>query len=196
MNDNLSITASDHDNTASADIDPRATVMDPRDLPADHPDARIANDRVHGLYVRRGVEGVQNGEAPPLPSAEYIAAQSPEIIVKQVEDRVTKLEQQLAASVGFDPVSGEPVPLVKGRARENAERELAQLKHSTLPFARIQAAEVARAKAALPTQANKLQAEKDKRERINARALEIAEETLAKQEAERIIAARRTQSMG
>lgn len=192
MNDNLSITASDHDNTASAGIDPRAFVMDPRDLPADHPDANLARD----LYVRQGVEGVQNGEAPPLPSAEYIAAQSPEIIVKQVEDRVTKLEQQLATSVGFDPVSGEPVPLLKGRARENAERELAQLKHSTLPFARIQAAEVARAKAALPTTADKLQAEQDKRDRIAARALELADEAEAKAQAGRILASRRTQQMG
>lgn len=195
MNDNLNIAASDtgRDNTHSADIESGNTFkMEPRDLPAGHPDAHLARD----LYVREGVTGSQTGEAPPPPSDDYIAGQSPEIIVKQVEDRIAKLEQQLAANVGFDPVSGDPVPLLKGRARENAERELAQLKHSTLPFARIQAAEVARAKAALPTQAERLQAEKDKRERIKARALEIAEETLAKQEAERILAARRVQSMG
>lgn len=199
MSDPLNITATDHDhnNTHSGDIESgRAFQMDPRDFPADHPDASIANNRTHGLYVRHGVTGVQNGEAPPPPSDEYLAGQSPEIIVKQVEMRVAKLEQQLAENVGFDPVSGDPVPLVKGRARENAVRELAQLKHSTLPFARIQAAEIARAKAALPTQADKLQAEKDKRDRISARALEIADERAAEQEAERILAARRTQSMG
>lgn len=183
----------DTHNTDSGDIESgRAFVMEPRDLPADHPDANLARS----LYVRQGVTGAQVGEAAPPPSDEYLAAQSPELIVREVEGRVAKLEQQLAENVGFDPVSGEPVPLVKGRARENAERELAQLKHSTLPFARLQAAEVARAKASLPTQADKLQAEADKRERINARALEIAEETLAKQEAERIVASRRTQSMG
>lgn len=195
MTDTLSIAASDHsrDNTHSADVESgRAFVMEPRDLPADHPSANLARD----LYVRQGVEGSQNGDAPPPADPEYIAAQSPEIIVKQVELRVSKLEEQLAATVGFDPVSGEPVPLVKGRQRENAERELAQLKHSTLPFARIQAAEVARAKAALPTQADKLQAEADKRDRIAARALELADEAEAKAQAERILAARRTQSMG
>lgn len=199
MSDPLSITATDHDhnNTHSGDIESgRAFQMDPRDFPADHPSANIANDRTHGLYVRHGVTGVQNGEAPPPPSDEYLAGQSPEIIVKQVEDRVAKLEQQLATNTGFNPADGSPVPLLRGRARENAERELAQLKHSTLPFARIQAAEIARAKAALPTQADKLQAEKDKRDRISARALEIADERAAEQEAERILAARRTQSMG
>lgn len=186
-----------NDNTHSGDIESsNAFQMIPRDLPADHPDARIAHDRVHGLYVREGVTGSQTGEAAPPPSDDYLAAQSPEMIVKQVEDRVSKLEQQLAASVGFDPVSGEPVPLVKGRARENVIRELAQLKHSTLPFARIQAADVARAKAALPTQADKLQAQADKEARINARALELADEEEAKVRAERIKAQRRAQSMG
>jgi len=181
------------DNTNSGDIERGNTfTMEPRDLPTDHPDADLAR----GLYVREGVHGFQNGDAPPPADAEYIAAQSPEIIVQQVELRVARLEKQLSETVGFDPVSGEPVPLLKGRARENADRELAQLKLSTLPFARIQAAEVARAKAALPTQADKLQAEADKRDRINARALELADEAEAKAQAERILAARRTQSMG
>lgn len=185
------------DNTTSGDIERGNTFkMEPRDLPADHPDANIANDRANGLHVREGVHGFQNGDAPPPADAEYIAAQSPEIIVQQVELRVAKLERQLAETVGFDPVSGEPVPLLKGRARENADRELAQLKLSTLPFARIQAAEVARAKAALPTNTDKLQAEADKRDRIAARALELADEAEAKAQAERILAARRTQSMG
>ena len=180
-------------NTHSGDIDSgKAFILDPRELPEGHPDAALAAD----LYTRRGVEGVVNGEAAPPPSADYIASQSPALIVAEVEGRVSKLEQQLQETVGFDPVSGEPVPLVRGRQRENVERELAQLKHSTLPFARIQAAEVARAKAALPTTADKLQAEADKRDRVHARALEIAEETLAKEQAERIIAQRRTQSMG
>lgn len=170
----------------------RSVVMDPRDLPADHPDANLARD----LYVRQGVESVQHGDAPPPPSAEYLATQSPEIIVRQVEDRVAKLEQQLAATGGFDPVTGAPVPLVKGRARDNATLELAQLKHSTLPFARIQAAEIARAKAALPTQADKLRDEVAKRDRIQARALEIADEAAAQELAERLKAQRRVQSMG
>lgn len=183
----------DTHNTHNGDVESgRAFVMEPRDLPAGHPDANLARD----LYVRQGCEGVVNGEAAPAPSNEYLAAQSPELIVKQVESRVAKLEQQLAENVGFDPVSGEPVPLVKGRARENVERELAQLKHSTLPFARIQAAEVARAKASLPTQADKLQAEADHKDRVRARAEELALEAEAKEMAERIRKAARSQSFG
>jgi len=180
-------------NTQSGDIESgRAFVMEPRDLPEGHPDANLARD----LYVRQGVESVVNGDAPPPADPEYIAAQSPAMIVAQVESRVAKLEQQLRETVGFDPVSGEPVPLVKGRARENAERELAQLKHSTLPFARIQAAEIARAKAALPTTGDKLQAEADHRERVRARAEELALEAEAKEMAERIRKAARAQSLG
>ena len=193
MNDNLTIADSDAGNVHHADIESgRAFVMEPRDLPAGHPDAALARD----LYVRQGVEGIQHGEAAPPPDAEYIAAQDPVMIVRQVEMRVAKLEQQLAENVGFDPVSGEPVPLVKGRARENAVRELTQLQHSTLPYARIQAAEIARAKAALPTQADKLRAEGERRERINARALELADEAEAKAIAERLRAAARSQTMG
>ncbi|HJR10109.1 MAG TPA: hypothetical protein VJ823_01705 [Rhodanobacteraceae bacterium] len=185
------------DNTTSGNIERGNTfTMEPRDLPADHPDANIANDRANGLHVREGVHGFQNGDASPPADAEYIAAQSPEIIVQQVELRVAKLERQLAETVGFDPVSGEPVPLLKGRARENADRELAQLKLSTLPFARIQAAEVARAKAALPTQADKLQAEADAAAAKHKRALERADELEAEEEAQRILTARRRQTMG
>lgn len=193
MSDNLSIAASERENTASGNIESGNTfTMNPRELPPDHPDAHLARD----LYVREGVTGSQSGDAPPPADPEYIAAQSPEMIVRQVEDRVAKLEQQLASNVGFDSVSGEPVPLLKGRARENADRELAQLKHSTLPFARIQAAEVARAKAALPTQTDKLQAEQDHRDRVRERAEELALEAEAKELAERIRKAARSQAMG
>jgi len=113
-----------------------------------------------------------------------------------VEGRIAKLEQQLATNTGFDPVSGAPVPLVKGRARENAERELAVLRHTSLPYTKMRAAEIAAAKAALPTTADKLQAQADKEARINARALELADEEEAKVRAERIKAQRRAQSMG
>lgn len=199
MSDNLTIAASDHDrdNTHSGDIESgRAFQMDPRDLPADHPSASIANDRTGGLYVRQGVTSEQHGDAPPPADPEYIASQSPALIVAQVESRIAKLEQQLATNTGFHPTTGEPIPLVAGRARENAVRELAQLKHSTLPFARIQAAEIARAKAALPTQADKLQAEKDHRDRVQARAEELALEAEAEELAARIRKAARLQSMG
>jgi hypothetical protein len=163
-------------------------------------DPVTANDtegRDLGIYKRRGVEGVMVGEAEPPPSPEYLAAQSPELIVKEITDRIERHERRLSETTGrFDPTTGEAIPVVQGKARESVERELATLRYSSLPFAKAQAAEIAAAKAALPSQTDRLQAEADKRDRINARALEIAEETLAKQEAERIIASRRTQSMG
>ena len=194
MTDNtLSIADSDAGRVHNANIESgRSFQMDPRDLPADHPDANLARD----LYVRQGVEGLQNGDAPPPADAEYIAAQDPVMIVRQVEMRVEKLTQQLAENVGFDSVTGDPVPLLKGRVRENAVRELAQLQHSTLPFARIQAAEVARAKAALPTQAERLQAEADAAAAKRKAALARADELEAEEEAKRILAARRRQTMG
>lgn len=163
-------------------------------------DPVTANDtagRDLGIYKRRGVEGVMVGESEPPPSPEYLAAQSPELIVKEITDRIERNERRLSETTGsFDPNTGQAVPVVQGKAREALERELATLRYSSLPYAKARAGEIAAAKATLPTQAERLQAEADKRERINARALEIAEETLAKEQAERIITQRRAQSMG
>lgn len=174
------------------EADKGAMVFDPASIDPAHPGAIHNAD----LYVRHGVEGRAIGEQAPGPSDEMLAAESPAIMVSQVERRIAVLERQLAETTGFNPADGTPLPLVAGRARENMDRELATLRHTTLPYTKMRAAEIAAAKASLPTAADKLQAEADKRDRINARALELADEAEAKEQAERIKAQRRTQTMG
>jgi hypothetical protein len=163
-------------------------------------DPVTANDtegRDLGIYKRRGVEGVMVGEAEPPPSPEYLAAQSPELIVKEITDRIERHERRLSETTGrFDPTTGEAIPVVQGKAREAVERELATLRYSSLPFAKAQAAEIAAAQAALPSQADKLQAEGERMERVRARAEELALEAEAKEMAERIRKAARAQSAG
>lgn len=167
-----------------------AMIFDPLDVPEGTP---------HGaeLYKRRGVETQVIGEAAPPPNDEYIRAQSPELMVKEVTNRIARYERQLAESTGaFDPATGQPVPVLQGPRRNAMERELHTLRYSTLPYTQIQAAEIAKAQAALPTQADKLQAEAAKRDRIQSRALELAEEAEAKALAERLRKAARAQSAG
>jgi len=178
-------------NEHTAEIERGATILDPASIDPAHPGAVHNAD----LYVMRGIESSTNGEAPGMDD-EALAATSPAIMVAEVEGRIAKLEQQLRETVGFDPVSGEPVPLVRGRARENAERELAVLRHTSLPYTKMRAAEIEAAKAALPTTADKLQAEQDHRERVRARAEELALEAEAKEMSERIRKAARAQSLG
>lgn len=180
----------EHD-TSNADIPNNAMILDPATIDPAHPGAVHNAD----LYVRRGVEGVVNGDPAPGMNDEALATTSPALMVAEVEGRIAQLEKQLATNTGFHPVTGEPVPLVQGRARENAERELATLRHTTLPYTKMRAAEIAEAKAALPTTADKLQAEKDHKERVRARAEELALEAEAKEMAERIRKAARTQSL-
>lgn len=181
------------DNTHSGDIDAgRVLVLDPATIDPEHPGAAHNAD----LYVRRGIEVTVNGQPAPSMDDEALAATSPAIMVAEVEGRIAQLQKQLAANTGFNPATGEPVPLVQGRARENAERELAVLTHTTLPYTKMRAAEIEAAKAAMPTTAEKLQAEKDHNERVRARAEELALEAEATEMAERIRKAARAQSFG
>lgn len=166
---------------------PEPIILDAAELPADHP-ADFATRQA--IYTRRGVES-QISSASPAATDDWVSTQSPENMVKEVTSVIAAKEARLAATTGgFDPKTGEPAFLVTGRARESLEREIQQLTHTTLPYTKAQAAQIAARQAALPTQADRLQAEGDRRERIGARALEIAEEAEAKQQAERILANR------
>lgn len=177
--------------TASADLDDgRTFILDPAAIDPAHPGA-IHNAE---LYVRRGVEGRIVGEAAPGPDDVTLAAESPAIMVAEVERRIAHLERDLAEVAGYDQGSGQAFGKLTGKARENAERTLAVLKHTTLPYTKMKAAEIAAAQASIPTQADQLRAEGERRERINARALELADEAEAKAIAERLRAQRRTQS--
>lgn len=181
----------EHD-TSNADVPSGAMYLDPATIDPEHPGAIYNRD----LYVMRGVDGIASGEQAPGMDDAALAAASPELMVAEVEGRIAQLERQLAATDGFDPISGNPVPVVQGTARVNAERELAVLKHSTLPYTKMRGAEIAAAKATLPTTADKLQAEADHKERVRARAEELALEAEAKELAERLRASKRAQSMG
>lgn len=175
----------------TAAIEAGRTVLDPARIDPAHPGAIHNAD----LYVMRGVESSTNGEAPG-PDDETLAAESPEIMIAEVQKQIDRLERDLAEIVRHDPATGAPIGKLDGRSRANAERTLAVLKHTTLPYTKMRAAEIAAAKATLPTQADQLQAEKDHHDRVQARAEELALEAEAKELAERLRAARRTQSMG
>lgn len=191
--DNLAINGNDTTNVHSGDIDTgRAFYLDPAAVDPAHPGA-IHNGE---LYVRRGAEGVVRGEPSPGADDETLAAESPAVMVAEVEKQIARLERDLAEVAGYDPATGQPIGKLTGRARANAERTLAVMQHTTLPYTRIRAAEIEAAKATLPTQADKLAAEGARMERIKARALELAEEAEAEAMAERLRAAKRPQSVG
>lgn len=168
-----------------------ATYLDPASIDPAHPGA------VHNaeLYVMRGIESSTNGEAPGMDD-EALAAESPAIMVAEVEKQITRLERELAEVASYDAATGQPIGKLTGRARDNAERQLAVLRHTTLPYTKMRAAEIAAAKANLPTTGDKLQAEADHKDRVRARAEELALEAEAKEMAERIRKAARSQSFG
>jgi len=176
--------SNEHDNSAN--------MLDPASIDPAHPGA------VHNaeLYVRRGVEGIANGEQAPSMNDEALAAESPTIMVAEVEKQIARLERELAEVASYDAGTGQPIGKLTGRARDNAERTLFVLRNTTLPYTKMRAAEIAAAKAALPTTGDKLQAEADHRERVRARAEELALEAEAKEMAERIRKAARSQSFG
>lgn len=164
-----------------------ALILKPVELPADHPADSATRQ---ALYARRDVE-VEVRSAGPDASDDWVSAQNPEEMVKEVTRAIAAKEARLAATTGgFDPKTGEPMFLVTGRAREALEREIAVLTHSSLPYTKKQAAEIAAKQAALPTAEDRLRAEGAKRARIGARALEIAEEREAEAQAARILASR------
>lgn len=176
----------------TAEIERGATILDPASIDPAHPGAVHNAD----LYVMRGVEGVANGEQAPGPDDQTLAAESPAIMVAEVEKQIERLERDLAEVAGYDAGTGQPIGKLIGRARDNAERTLAVLRHTTLPYTKMRAAEIAAAKTSIPTTGDKLQAEADHRERVRARAEELALEAEAKEMAERIRKAARSQSFG
>lgn len=113
-------------------------------------------------------------------------------VVQQVERRITQIERRLEAADGFEPTTGRPAFHVPEGSdlRKKLEIELHFLRSQTLPLARQQAAEIAAAKAALPTPEERAAAEFERAARIEARARELVEELEAKQKAERLLAER------
>lgn len=177
---------------AAAAFEAGRMVLDPARIDPAHPGAVHNAD----LHVVRGVEGIANGEQAPGPDDETLAAEAPAVMVAEVEKQIARLERELAEVASYDAATGQPIGKLTGRARDNMERQLAVLRHTTLPYTKMRAAEIEAAKASLPTQADKLQAEAAKRERVRERAEELALEAEAKEMAERIRKAARSQSFG
>lgn len=125
--------------------------------------------------------------------AQRLANTCPVDMVNQVVRRIEQIEQRLADVASRDRVTGEPVYRVPegGSARRALEIELHQLKTNTLPMTRQRAAEVAAAKATLPTADDLAIVQIERRERIASRALELVEELEAKEQAERLLAERK-----
>lgn len=165
-----------------------ALVFDPAELSADS--AADGTTRAE-LYTRQGVHSVEHSSGP-APDTDWVSKQNPEDIVRQVTSKIGKLQSRLDTQAGgFHESTGQPKMLLEGRERVNAERELASLTHTSLPFAKATAADIARQQAALPSADDRLIAEGERKARIEARGLSIAEEREAEAVAERLLRSRR-----
>lgn len=104
-----------------------------------------------------------------------------EVMIPPIERRIAVLRERLADTQGFDPKTGQPVYLLQGTQREAAQRELHQLESYTLPMT-LQIAEAAEKWHAenTPTTEQKLLQEKERNERLDARAAELKFEQDAK----------------
>ena len=116
---------------------------------------------------------------------------TPENILRPVQQDIDRKTRALNESNGFDARTGEPNWVIRGERRAILERELQHLTHFTYPIAQQQAKAAAEWHASQPTKAEKLQEEADRRASIQMRALSIADQLEAEKEAERILRARR-----
>jgi hypothetical protein len=142
-----------------------------------------------GLRVESHDHSTRSSTHPADP---YGPNDTPEAILKPVQDRVDFLSARLGETTGkFDSQTGRPIPVVQGSLRAVMERELDNLLTNTLPHAKRQAADAAAWHAQQPTTADKLHAQLDRRDAIKERADAIADEHEAQQAAERVIEQRR-----
>lgn len=166
------------------------------------PNVDKATPQYQNEYVPETLEGGRLGlrveahdhstRSSTHPADPYGPNDTPQAILKPVQDRVDFLSARLGETTGkFDSQTGRPIPVVQGSLRAAMERELDNLLTNTLPHAKRQAAEAAAWHAQQPTTADKLHAQLDRRDAIKERADAIADEHEAQQAAERAIAQRR-----
>lgn len=126
----------------------------------------------------------------PGPAA-FSAAQADPAQVSDLEREIAQIREQLAQVHHFDPVTGDPVMLYTGEARQLRETRLAHLEFAELPAtqALVKTAQDWRAKnVESPEEA--LARQKADRAAITARAEEIVQERAAQAEAERLLRSR------
>lgn len=116
---------------------------------------------------------------------------TPEMMLEPIQRDIEKKRGMLAETRGFDPKTGQPIYLIEGNRRQIIERELLQLEHHTLPLMQLRAKEAAAFHARQPTREAGWEDELERRAAVQQRALSIADETEARREAEKILAARR-----
>jgi hypothetical protein len=128
----------------------------------------------------------------PAQTEESLRAAIPEDMIRQVTRKIEHLQQRLVEHRGFDN-AGEPIYVLgkNDHRRQAMEKELYFLMTHTLPATQARAAHVAAAKAALPTPAQKLRAEVERKQRIRTAALAKAEDLEIEELAKRILADRR-----
>ncbi|MGY0557094.1 hypothetical protein [Lysobacter sp. A421] len=115
-------------------------------------------------------------------------------IVKRIRDLESKLDEE---SNQLDPVTRRPAKKLTDKDQRNRlARELLHLTQSELPYARLKWKEIEARNADAPTVRDQLQGELDRKARIQARAVAIAEEMEAQEAALKVPAQRRSSGQG
>ena len=157
--------------------------------PADH----IAE---HEAALAASIATPWKGSAEPSAreeaEAEMLARTDTGDMVRQVTNQLDRVTARLAEHRGYNADgSVNYVVAEDSLARRSLELQWNQLANHTLPATRLRAEEIAARKAALPSAEQKLQAEADRRARIEAAAINRVEAMEVEERAAKLLAERR-----
>lgn len=119
-------------------------------------------------------------------------------LVEPITRRIHEIERMLDEETNqLDPETRRPRKAIANLDHRNRlARELLHLTQSELPYARAKWKEIAAQQATGPSANDKLQAELDRKARIQARAMELAEEEEARAAVEKVRLQRRSTGQG
>ncbi|MGQ4584146.1 hypothetical protein [Lysobacter sp. F60174L2] len=119
-------------------------------------------------------------------------------LVEPITRRIEELERMLDEETNrLDPATRRPMKAITNQEhRARLTRELLHLTQAELPYARAKWTEIQAGRVAKPSANDKLQAELDRKARIQARAMEIAEEEEARAAVEKVRFQRRSTGQG
>lgn len=161
--------------TPQADADPTHTNMVDKEFTYHWPDGKDWHIRTR--------ESTDQG---PGTDPEQYRTFDPDIDVRKVESEIAALNARLDDFTGYDR-DGQPVYVLQGHARKVAEMQRDFMAASTLPYQKQRAAEIRQIQANLPDLAAE---EAARMQRIEERALQIAEEVEAKKIAAQLLSRR------
>lgn len=142
---------------------------------------------VEALRVVKHDRAVRTGGAPA-----YDANDRAETMLAQVDRRIAEVRGQLSEVSRYNPADGSPIYQISDpRRRADLQRELDNLESHTRPLTARMAAEAEAFHAAQPTADDKLRATLEKRQRISAKAEEVAEALEAEKQAEALVRSRK-----